>query len=347
MITIDGSKGEGGGQILRTSLALAMITGQAFRIERIRAGREKPGLLRQHLTAVSAAAAVCGADVAGAAIGSGELTFKPGRVTPGEYRFTVGTAGSATLVLQTVLPALMIADAPSSLTFEGGTHNPFAPPFDFVDRVFLPILRAMGPRVELTLERAGFYPAGGGRFAARVEPVARQELVPFRLDARGKTVRHLAHAHVAGLPGEIAKRELAKVSERLGWNGDELSIRQLPDAWGPGNVLMLEIVSEHVTELFTSIGQRGVTSEGVAEQAVQEVRDYLKTDAPVGEHLADQLLIPLALAGAGRFVTGTPTPHTLTNMETITRFLGTRFDVRELEGPTPGVKQWRIAVGSD
>lgn len=324
MITIDGSQGEGGGQILRTSLALSAITGQPFRIERVRAGRDKPGLLRQHLTAVDAAAQICGAEVDGATIGSAELTFTPGRVRAGAYRFAVGTAGSTTLVLQTVLPALMIVDGESTLTLEGGTHNPHAPPLDFLDRAFLPVVRQMGPRVDVTLERAGFYPAGGGRFVVHITPTPRAALRPFHIESRGEVKTRRAHAVVAGLSGEIAKRELAKVSERLGWAGDELKIHQLPQAWGPGNVLMLEIVSEHVTEIVTSFGMRSVTSEAVAEAAAQQAREYLAAGTPVGTCLSDQLLIPLALAGAGSFVTSAPSRHTMTNADVIGRFLGVR-----------------------
>src|ERR1051325_11860360 len=173
MIIIDGSEGEGGGQILRTSLALSLVTGQSFRMKRIRAKRQKPGLLRQHLTAVEAAKTVGCAEVGGAEMNSQTLEFRPGPVTPGTYRFAVGTAGSATLVLQTVLPSLLTASGTSSLTLEGGTHNPLAPPFDFLARSFMPLIRRMGPGVELELRRPGFYPAGGGRFHARIEPVKR------------------------------------------------------------------------------------------------------------------------------------------------------------------------------
>ena len=162
IIQIDGSQGEGGGQIVRSSLALAMVTGNGVAIEKLRAGREKPGLMRQHLTAVHAAAEICQAQVTGNAIGSSSLTFQPGRVIPGEYKFSVGTAGSATLVLQTVLPPPLIADGPSRVILEGGTHNPWAPPFDFLSRAYLPLVNRMGPSVTATMDRPGFYPAGGG-----------------------------------------------------------------------------------------------------------------------------------------------------------------------------------------
>jgi RNA 3'-terminal phosphate cyclase (ATP) len=215
MITIDGSFGEGGGQILRTSLALSLVTGQAFRILNIRAGRSKPGLLRQHLTAVEAAAKVGDAAVDGATLGSKELVFKPGKVTPGDYRFAVGTAGSATLVLQTVLPALIIGKEASRLTLEGGTHNPHAPPYDFLERAFLPLLCKTGPQINVKLERHGFFPAGGGRFTVEITPVER--LAPLDLQNRGESKGRSVRAIVSNLSSGVANRELKVVSEKLGW----------------------------------------------------------------------------------------------------------------------------------
>src|SRR5262245_11938020 len=170
MLTIDGSVGEGGGQILRSALSLSLVTGTPFRIDNIRGNRRKPGLLRQHLTAVEAAAAVGGAEVQGAVIGGGTLVFRPGHVRPGRYAFSVGTAGSATLVLQTILPALVTARSPSEVRIEGGTHNPLAPPFDFLAEVFLPLLERSGVRARATLERHGFHPAGGGSLSVTIEP---------------------------------------------------------------------------------------------------------------------------------------------------------------------------------
>lgn len=331
MITIDGSTGEGGGQILRTSLALSMITGQPFRIERLRAGRDKPGLLRQHLTAVHAATSICDATVNGASIGSQSLTFTPRTIRGGEYTFSVGTAGSATLVLQTVLPALMNAAEPSSLTLEGGTHNPYAPPFDFVDRVYVPLINRMGPTIHLTLERAGFYPAGGGRFFAQIQPA---KLSPLHLTERGEILERSAKAIVAALPGRVARRELDRVEKMLGWSGDQLQIRQLPDEWGPGNALMIEIQSEHVTEIFTSFGSKGVTSEAVGDDASRQTRKYLADGVPVGTFLADQLVLPLALAGGGSFLTHPLSMHSKTNIDIIRRFLPVQVAVAEQKGGT-------------
>ncbi len=333
MTTLDGSLGEGGGQVLRTALAMSLATGRPFRIERIRAKRIRPGLLRQHLTAVQAAVAVGRADVEGAAIESTDLTFTPRGITPGAYRFAVGSAGSATLVLQTVLPVLLTASAPSELTLEGGTHNPAAPPFDFLDRAFLPLVRAMGVGVDTTLERHGFYPAGGGRFHVQVRPCARLE--PLELLTRGAIVRRQATALLSNLPEHIGRRELERVRARLGWVESALAIEQLKNLPGPGNVLMLEVSSEHVTEIFSAFGQHGVTAEHVASQAIDEVRGYLASGAPVGAHLADQLLVPMALGRGGMFRATGLSNHARTNIDVIRQFMDIAIDVER--APEGGV----------
>jgi len=302
MIIIDGSTGEGGGQVLRTSLGLSLVTGQPFRIEKIRAGRQKPGLMRQHLTAVQAAAQISDAKVNGDAIGSRELEFEPSAVKHGRYEFAVGTAGSATLVLQTVLPALIVAQRPSQLTLKGGTHNPWSPPFDFLAKALMPLLNRMGPTISANLVRPGFYPAGGGEFTVEIEPSAEGHLQPLELMERGEIVGRRARAIVARLPDHIAERELKVVEKKLGWTGDSLVVEQAHDSVGPGNIIMLEIASRNVLEVFTAFGEKDVRAEAVAHKAVDEARAYLAAGVPVGPHLADQLLIPLAMAG-GRFRT--------------------------------------------
>jgi RNA 3'-terminal phosphate cyclase (ATP) len=339
MIQIDGSQGEGGGQILRTALALSLVTGQPFRMERIRAGRPKPGLRRQHLTAVEAAKAIGCADVTGAQLGSQVLEFRPGAVTPGNYRFAVGTAGSATLVLQTVLPALLIAAGPSTLTLEGGTHNPMAPPFDFLVRSYLPLIRRMGPSVDLELKRPGFFPAGGGLFHARIDSVKRLSVLD--LIERGAIRGRRAGAWLSKLPVPIAERELAVVREALGWRADECGVELVSHPTGPGNALVLEIEAENVTGVFTAFGERGRPSEAVAQQATEAAKCWLEAGVPVDEHLADQLLLPLALAGGGSFRTVAPSSHATTNAMIIERFLplAIRFE-REDELP------WRATVGA-
>jgi RNA 3'-terminal phosphate cyclase (ATP) len=332
MIRIDGSFGEGGGQILRTSLSLSAVTGKPFRIEKIRAGRERPGLLRQHLTALLAAAEVCGADVQGASLGSTELTFSPGKVRPGEYKFSVGTAGSGTLVFQTLLPALMLTSQPSRLVIEGGTHNTAAPPFDFLARSFLPLLERMGPKVQLQFERYGFYPAGGGRFCAEIHPV--KALEGIQIGQRGEITLRRATAVVANLPRHIAQRELETVGKMLNWGPEAFSILESRDSAGPGNIVMIEIGSSEVTEIFSAFGQIALAAEKVASIAAREAREYLVSRAAVGEHLTDQILLPLALAGNGSFTAQKINMHARTNMAVISEFLPVRFDLREEEGLT-------------
>ncbi len=327
MRIIDGAFGEGGGQILRTALALSLVTGTSFHIENIRANRKKPGLRHQHLTAVNAAAQVGCAEVTGNSLGSLTLTFSPQMVQPGTYSYVVPTAGSSTLVLQTILPALMLADGPSHLTLQGGTHNPLAPTFDFLQYAFLPLLRRMGPIVDAVLERPGFYPAGGGKFSAAITPVSR--LSPLALDTRGSLTRRTARALVAHLPRHIGNRELHVIQNLAGWKPRELLLDEDTQAHGPGNVLTLMVESQHVTEVFTSIGQRGVPAETVARRAIAEMREYLRADIPVGRHLADQLLLPLALAGSGHFRTLSPTEHTRTNIAVIQQVLNITITCRQ------------------
>jgi RNA 3'-terminal phosphate cyclase (ATP) len=323
MITIDGSVGEGGGQILRTALALSLVTGEPFRIVNIRAGRKKPGLLRQHLTAVQAATQVGDAVTDGAEIGSTELVFRPERIRAGEYRFAVGTAGSTTLVLQTVLPALMLADEPSTMKLQGGTHNPFAPPFDFLARTFLPQLARFGPAVEAKLLRPGFYPAGGGQLEITMQPT--RKLQPIALLERGADAGRRIVAHLAALPTDIAERAFAQFTKRLGWPREHGEIIDHPAQCGPGFVLTAEIASEHVVETFTAFGERGVRVEQVADAVIDQVRHYLAARAPVGEYLTDQLLLPLALAGGGSFRSTGLSRHAQTNIGVIEQFLPIRF----------------------
>lgn len=319
ILVIDGSQGEGGGQVLRTSLALSMVTRTPFRIEGIRAGRANSGLLRQHLTGVRAAAEICGATVRGAELGSKQLTFEPRDVRAGAYQFSIGTAGSTTLVLQTILPALLTAKGRSTVMLEGGTHNPAAPPFDFLQRVFLPLINRMGPRVSVELERYGFFPAGGGCFRVEIDPV--EKLRPLELLTRGEIRRRTCRVFLSSLPRSIAEREWQAVTGSLNWPDDCLNVPELPHGRGPGNVLMLELESESLTEIFTAFGRKQASSEHVANEAVTQVREYLKSSAPVGEYLADQLLLPLALTGRSVFATTRLTRHSTTNIDVIHQFV--------------------------
>ena len=337
MITIDGSLGEGGGQILRSSLALSLVTGKPFRIDKIRAGRRNPGLLRQHLTALKAATEIGQAEVTGDAMGSQELTFRPGKVKAGEYAFAVGTAGSATLVLQTVLPALLVGDGETiTLTLEGGTHNPFAPPFDFLVKAFLPIINRMGAGVTAMIERHGFYPAGGGKFIVSINPTA--QLRPLEMVERGAITTKAARAIVAYLPFDIVERELSVIGRKLDLPGEALHGETIKTSPGPGNAVTIELTSQHVTEVFTGFGERGVSAKAVANAVIKEAREYIAAEVVAGKYLADQLLLPFALAGGGIFTTLPLSKHSITNMEVIQKFLDVTFEVTTLDHRAVRVK---------
>lgn len=330
MIELDGATGEGGGQILRSALTLSMITGQPFRIKNIRANRSKTGLMRQHLVAVQAAAAVSNAVVTQAQVGSTELTFAPGRIQAGNYDFAIGTAGSCTLVLQTVLLALLYADGPSTVRISGGTHNGMAPPAHFLERAYGRVLKAMGASVDIELVRAGFYPAGGGVMVARVSPCAR--LQQISLMEPGPRVAGFAEALFAGIPLDVATRELDVIGKGMGWGEPQLLVRGLPAEQGPGNALVLTLESEHVTEVFTALGEKSVRAETVVRNVLQEARRYIASGAAVGEHLADQLMLPMALAGGGRFTADTVSQHAITNAEVVSRFLPVAISFTADEG---------------
>lgn len=326
---IDGSHGEGGGQILRTALSLSVLQKRPIRIERIRAGRAKPGLMRQHLMCVKAAAAISAADVRGDTLGSGTLEFVPHALVGGSQHFAIGTAGSAMLVLQTLLPPLLRADAPSRIAIEGGTHNLLAPSADFIARCFLPQLARMGARVRLDVEKVGLFPAGGGRIVAHIEP---GPLAPLVLEERGARTGMGAHALVAAVPEHVALREITRVADRLKLRREQISHVDVGHRTGPGNVLSVWAEHEHVCELATSHGERGLPAETVADRACDALQAWIDSGAAVGEHLADQLLLPLWLAGSGSFITGAVSGHLATNAELINRFNGPRVAIEAIDG---------------
>jgi RNA 3'-terminal phosphate cyclase (ATP) len=293
--------------------------------------------MRQHLTAVRAAAEIGHAEVTGAELGSKEIVFTPGEVSPGDYTFEIGTAGSTTLVLQTVLPALLCAKERSTIALVGGTDNPMAPPFEFLARAFLPLLARLGPVVTAEIEARGFYPAGGGRFRVTVDP--EPSLGRLDLLERGAVLKKSVVATIANLPRAIAQRELDAANEVLGWDRENLRIDALKGAPGPGNVVSIVIESEHVTEVVTSFGEKGRPAEMVGASAAREALAYLEVGVPVGEHLADQLLLPMALAGGGSFRTVTPSSHTTTHLRLLEQILGVRSRVEPL-----GKGAWEIEV---
>lgn len=322
-VEIDGSHGEGGGQILRTSLALAMITRRPLRMRRIRAGRAKPGLRRQHLACVEAAARLCHAEVRGATLGSQDLEFGPGAVTSGVLELDIGSAGSTTLVVQTILVPALAAGVALRAVIRGGTHNPLAPPFEFLDRVYLPQLRAMGADVALALDRHGFASGGGPRDGVQGQLTltvgAGGPLRPIEVVTAGPITRRCATAIVARLPTHVADREHAVVQQRLGFARHECVTRDVPG--GPANVLLVELERAEGRELVTSLGEQGLRAELVAQRACDEVAAFLAAEVPVGEHLADQLVLPLAVAAGGRFRTLPLSRHATTNIDTVRQFL--------------------------
>ena len=337
MITVDGSFGEGGGQIIRTSLGLSLVTGKPFRIEKIRAKRKNPGLQKQHLTSVTAAAEVGNAEITGATLGSQEITFTPKEIKNGNFVFDIGTAGSTSLVLQTVLPALLVSSEKTSLVIRGGTHNPLAPPFDFLQKAFLPLLEKMGAKIDIDLVKYGFYPTGGGEINFLIEPP--KKLKPIHINERGKVVSQSATALVANLPPHIAERELNVIRRSLGWDNADLKSEVIKNVRDNANIISITVEFENITEVFTGFGKRGIAAEDVARDVAREVKNYLKTDAPIGEHLADQLLIPFALASGGSFTTGVLSDHTTTNIEVIEKFLDVRTRKLQIDE-----KLWRIEI---
>lgn len=344
MIEIDGSQGEGGGQILRTALALSLITGQAFSLVNIRAKRPKPGLMRQHLACVQAAVAVGGGpehclavdtDGAPVQIGASQLHFTPGPVRGGDYEFAIGSAGSCMLVLQTVLWPLALAAQPSNITLRGGTHNPMAPSATFLSRM-APYFSGGGPAVyALELQRHGFYPAGGGEVRVQIQPPP-DGLAAIQLMERGAQVEAWVECLHAGIPRGVASRELDVLGRALGWTPDQLRDRALRSNEGPGNALQVILEFEHITEVLTAFGEKSVSAEEVARKVLRETQAYLAHRAPVGEHLVDQLMIPMALAALqGKtsqiWATGL-SEHARTNARVIEQFLQVRFAVQPLDG---------------
>jgi RNA 3'-terminal phosphate cyclase (ATP) len=322
LIEIDGSSGEGGGQMLRTSLALSLVTGKAFHLQNIRARRAKPGLQPQHLMSVRSAATVGQANVRGASLGSGDLVFEPGEVVPGKYHFAIGTAGATSLVLHTLyLPLALKGKAPSELTITGGTHVSHSPSFHFLATTWRAWMELLGLRISVTMRRPGFYPRGGGILEAHVQPCDRPR--PLQMDRQDAVNKAEVLSAVAGLPEDIARRQARRAAYRLREAGITADTHEEKWDAGPGTVLAITLPTRPVPTLFCSLGQRGKPAERVADEAVDEALAHLRAERPgVDPHSADQLVLPLALApGASRFPVSTVTQHLLTNLAVIGRFV--------------------------
>jgi RNA 3'-terminal phosphate cyclase (ATP) len=334
VLAIDGAMGEGGGQVLRTALSLALLTGRAFHMTRIRANRDRPGLRPQHLAAVQAAAQVCGAQLSGDRVGSGEITFQPGPVRPGDYRFDIGTAGATSLVLQTILLPLAMADGNSSVIIHGGTHVPWSPCFHYLDWQWRPMLDRLGIPFNLDMPLAGFYPRGGGELLARIPGGARP--TGLTLTERGALRGIRGLSAVAKLPLEIAERQRDQALHRLQAMLPEISpaltIAELP-SHTPGTLLLLLAEFDAGQACSFALGARGKRAERVADEAVHDLAGVLHGDAPIDPWLADQLLLPLALAdGPSAVRTAVATSHLLTNADVIRLFLPVNIRVDGLAG---------------
>ena len=318
LIAIDGAQGEGGGQILRTALALSIVSGQGFEMTRIRAGRLRPGLRPQHLAAVRAAAMASGAKLGGVFDGSPDLRFEPGPLVPGDFLFEIATAGATSLVLQTVIAPLATAAAASRIAISGGTHVPASPSFHYLSRHWAAAVEPLGLRASFSLERAGFYPPGGGEVKASVEPWAR----PASLDLteRGALVALRGISGEAKLKGDVARRQRDAAQERL-WEA-----RRLEAAWevvsvpaqSPGSFLLIEAVFEKGRGAFAFLGERGVRAEQLGDRAARRVLAFLEQEGAVDANLADQLAVPLALSGGGGKLT---TPEVTRHLETVAQVL--------------------------
>jgi RNA 3'-terminal phosphate cyclase (ATP) len=335
-VELDGAEGEGGGQILRTALALSLITGRGFHLRNVRAGRSKPGLQPQHLTSVRAAAAVGNAALRGASLASSDLVFEPGQVCPGAYRFDVHTAGATGLVLHTIyLPLALRSDEPSALTLVGGTHVRTSPSFHFLDATWRRYMDLCGLHISLKLVRPGFYPRGGGVVEAFVQPARRLRGVRWR---EAESPRVTGFSAVAGLPAAIARRQARRAAYRMEQVGVDARIGEEEWEGGPGTVLALEVSGGPAPALFVAIGERGKPAERVADEAAEEAIAFLRAaPAPVDLHSADQVVLPLALAdSSSEYRTAMVTRHLTTNVATIRRFIDREIIVEGAEGG-PGV----------
>ncbi len=320
-VLIDGSEGEGGGQVLRTALSLSLVTGRPFEISGIRAGRTRPGLQRQHLACVRAATAAGNADAEGAELGSTRLRFKPTGLRPLALTLDVGGAGSTSLVLQTVLPAMLMAEAPGEVTVSGGTHNPLAPPFPFLERSFLPLLRRIGFDAEAHLVCPGFAPNGGGRCRLVVRPGAGR--TPLDLARTTSVGAVTGRIFITGIPRRVADEEIARLADRWGWVGSASDVIEHPEALGPGYTVHLISAAHDHEQVFTGFGAPGVRAAVLSRRVSDDLQSFLSSGAAVEEHLADQLLLPMLLGAGGTLLTTAGrSGHLPTNAAVINRFVG-------------------------
>ena len=313
--------GEGGGQVLRTSLSLSLITQQPFAIHQIRAKRKPPGLRPQHLGSVIAAKDICSGRVIGEELGSKSIKFFPGSIKSGNYTFDIGTAGSTSLLLQTIYLPLSFANHYSKVTIYGGTHVPWSPCFHYIAWNWLPYLSSIGIDLSVSMERAGYYPEGGGKIIAQMSPL--KKLSPINLLQRGKVKEIRGISAVSNLPRKIAERQRDQVVRRLGtrYPLNDIRIKDLPSN-NKGTILFLMIECEHTRACFFGLGELGKPAEGVADDAIEATLNFLNCDGAIDPFLADQLLLPSAIIkSTSIFTTSKVTNHLLTNAKIIMQFL--------------------------
>lgn len=327
-LRVDGSLGEGGGQMLRTALSLAALLERPVELFNIRAKRKMPGLRPQHLTAVKALAKICGAELHGAHVNSTELFFAPQTIQGGHYRFDIGTAGAVSLVFAAVLPPLLFTTSPSKVMITGGTHVPFSPPFHYIDSIFLPALGQMGGQVAVTLRRWGWYPKGGGEIEVDINPC--RVLLPFQNADRGELNSLRLLVGLSNLPFHIAEREATYVKDRLAKEGYGVDKRIVSEeSYGQGNMVFLLSSFGKAAAGFSALGKKGRPAEKVAEDVCRQWFSFESVArATVDLHLADQLVLYMALAaGKSFFVTERITEHLQTNINIIEQFLPVCFEI--------------------
>lgn len=342
MVEIDGGFGEGGGQILRTALSLSCLFLKPFRIFNIRKNRKKPGLMPQHLTCVRAARLISNAEVAGDEIGSSELVFKPQTVKGEELFFDIGTAGSTSLVLQTIIPSLVFSYQRTRVILKGGTHVPFSPPFDYIAGVFALILEKLGIKIELKIESYGFYPKGGGEIIADIFPA--NNLKPLRITERGKVTRIRGCSGVGNLPLSIAERQRDAMIEKIHSEIKDLTfpveieMMNVPTP-GQGTFIYFHSESENTIAGFTALGKRGKRAETVGEEAAMDFIEYYSTNAAFDSHLPDQIVLYLSMSGGESvFTTSCITQHLLTNLHVIGLFHKFNYSIEGEIGKSGSIK---------
>lgn len=330
LVQIDGSQGEGGGQMLRTSLALSIFLMKPFEMINIRANRPNPGIQPQHLKAIEASAAISNAVVDGAVIKSNWIKFFPRELRHGNFRFDIGTAGSTSLVLQTLYLPLSFASGTSNLTIVGGTHVSWSPTFDYIKNCWLYFMKRIGLKIDVELKRAGFYPHGGGEIKALINPA--DEIEPLNLVDRGKLIKIQIYSAHTNLTDEVAKRQ-ARTAEKIlkNYGEVEVTIDEL-SSYSKNTTIAITGIFENSVCCYTNLGERGKRAEVVAEEACEKFLKFLSSDSAVDEYMADQILLPLSLtSGVSEFTTPRLTNHLKTNMDIIKKFVDVEFEVAEFK----------------